>query len=144
MQESGNYTIANMISYYLPTSCVIDTSNAGARVTYIHACANIDERRPKNNFAPGIYHFLRGRKKGPGIICSRMREIPRKVYAWIFSVYLLVVFRYIPAYVQRMMAESDVCGCCCLVSEQTLYKTLVDALCTCTYVAMLHVHIVGD
>ena len=22
-------------------------------------------------------HFLRGRKKGPGIICSRMREIPR-------------------------------------------------------------------
>ena len=36
--------------------------------------------------------FLRGRKKGPGIICSRMREIPRKSwelgYAWIFSVYV--------------------------------------------------------
>ena len=29
-----------------------------------------------------------------------------------------------------------------IVSEQTLYKTRVDALCTCTYVAMLHVHIV--
>ena len=31
-----------------------------------------------------------------------------------------------------------------IVSEQTLYKTRVDALCTCTYVAMLHVHIVRD
>ena len=27
----------------------------------------------------------------------------------IFSVYLLIVFRYIPAYVY-----TDVCGCCCL------------------------------
>ena len=54
-------------------------------------------------------HFLRGRKKRPGIICSRMHEIPRKSwelgYACIFSVYLIVVFRYIPGYVQRMMAE---------------------------------------
>ena len=31
-----------------------------------------------------------------------------------------------------------------IVSEQTLYKTRVDALCTCTYVAMLHVHIVSE
>ena len=28
--------------------------------------------------------------------------------------------------------------------EQTLYKRRVDALCTCTYVAMLHVHIVRE
>ena len=50
-----------------------------------------------------------GEEKGPGIICLRMREIPWELdYAWIFSVYLLVVFRYIPAYVQRMMAV------CCL------------------------------
>ena len=31
-----------------------------------------------------------------------------------------------------------------IVSEQTLYKTRVYALCTRTYVAMLHVHIVRD
>ena len=27
-----------------------------------------------------------------------------------------------------------------VVSEQTLYKTQVNALCTCTYFAMLHIH----
>ena len=72
------------------------------------ACALIRNRARVETSFPG--HFLRGRKKGPGIICSRMREIPRKSwelgYAWIFSVYLLVVFRYIPAYVQRMMAAA--------------------------------------
>ena len=31
-----------------------------------------------------------------------------------------------------------------MVSEQTLYKTRVDALYTSTYVAMLHVHIVRE
>ena len=89
-------------------------------MTYV--CEAIKKARHKISFTlMGIYvasfpgHFLRGRKKGPGIICSRMREIPRELgYAWIVSVYLLVVFRYIPAYVQRMMAESDVGGCCCL------------------------------
>ncbi len=55
-----------------------------------------------------------------------------------------VVFRIIPAYVYT---TDDGCVRCLrmllpIVSEQTLYKTRVDALCTCTYVAMLHVHIV--
>ena len=51
---------------------------------------------------------------------AHARDSQEKLGIRIFSVYFLVVFRYIPAYVQRMMAESDVCGCCC-VSEQTLY-----------------------
>ena len=90
-------------------------------------------------------HFFAGEEKVPCIICSHMREIPRKSwelgYAWIFSVYLLVVFRYLPAYTMdddcwRMLLP--------IVSEQTLYKTRVDALCSCTYVAFLHIHIVRD
>ena len=71
-----------------------------------------ESAQPRIAFRVWGYPFFCG---GGEKICSRMREIPRELgYAWIFSVYLLVVFRYIPAYVQRMMAESDVCGCCCL------------------------------
>ena len=59
--------------------------------------------------------FCEGGKKRSGIICSRLCELPWELeYAWIFSMYFIVLFRYLPAYVQRMMAESDVCACCCL------------------------------
>ena len=50
-------------------------------------------------------HFCGGGKKGLVNLFAHARD--SLGYAWIFSVYLLVVFRYIPAYVQRMMAESD-------------------------------------
>ena len=36
---------------------------------------------------------------------QRLRKSWELGYAWIFSVYLLVVFRYIPAYVQRTLTE---------------------------------------
>ena len=51
--------------------------------------------------------FFAGEEKRP--LFAHARD---SGYAWIFSVYLIAVFRYIPAYLQR----SDVCGCCCLWS----------------------------
>ena len=50
--------------------------------------------------------------------------------------FLIVFFRYFPAYVQRRLESQMIADA--VVSKQTLYKTRVDALCTCTYVAMLH------
>ena len=77
--------------------------------------------------APSLVHFLRGRKKRCAI-CSRMREIPRKSwefgYAWIFSVYLIVVFRYISAYVQRMPTDKLARHVCVTVYERQPRATI--------------------
>ena len=50
------------------------------------------------------------------------------------------IFRVLDPLYSRICTTDD--GCLLpIVSEQTLYKTRVDALCTCTYVAILRVHI---
>ena len=71
----------------------------------------------RDSFFPSLIPrpFFAGEEKRAWYnLFAHARDSQELGYAWIFSVYLLVVFRYIPAYVQRMMAESDVCECCCL------------------------------
>ena len=79
--------------------------------------------------------FCGGGKKGSVRACARFPGIRVDIFR--------VLARSLPLY-SRICTTDDGCLRMLLpiVSEQTLYKTRVDALCTCTYVAMLHVHIV--
>ena len=91
-------------------------------------------------------HFCGGGKKGLvyNLFAHARYSQENRIRVDIFR----VLARSLPLYSRICTTDDDSASCLRMllpiVSEQTLYKTRVDGLCTCTYVAMLHVHIVRD